>query len=394
MKRLTLIVSACAMTWSAGALAVPASQQHGDQSTQARQSQSDQVQQQASRQSFSGQVIGMRTIALEGTGEDHAFAKVRLDQGGLAIVDLGPVRDLRDRNVRFRRNQAVTVQGHPGRVNAQPVIVAYAIESDGRRTDLARNQDRVQRQQEQRRRDYAQREQRRQEYAQRDQRQREQRQRDQRRETVQRQQTVSGRLEGYRTFDLRNERQPRVYGKVRTQDDQLVVMDLGTVRDLRQQQVDLQRGMRITGRGAAGRVNDMPVLVVSTMELDGERFRSSDRERHRQASQQASQERKRAQIHDQPAGGQESRNLIVMGKLDDLRDVSLKGVRDEHRMVKLDSFHRGQVVVDLGTDKDVQGLNLRKGDTVVISGRPARVNNLPVIRAEQVAEIASVTRTR
>lgn len=77
----------------------------------------------------------------------------------------------------------------------------------------------------------------------------------------------------------------------------------------------------------------------------------------------------------------------VSGTVEGFREIDLRrrgGTPESHTFVKLNMENRGSVIVNLGPKKDLQDLDLQRGDQVRIQGKQIRVNDRPVIKAESM----------
>jgi hypothetical protein len=274
----------------------PGRQQQAQQQArqQAQQPARQQARQQAEPERFEGRLTGVRQLALRDHREDHVLGRIALDDGRMVVVDLGPVSTLRDQGVRLRTGQDIAAEGYAGRLNDRPIVIAYAFETPEQTVDVsaqARQQTAAGPQMGQQTRDdrMAQRDpaDQRQRMDQRDRMEQRMAQQDrmdqrdrmargdmaqgdmdrQRQHQPLRQQEIRGELIGYRTVNLRQGESEHVLAKVRTDQGRVAILDLGTVSKLRDQQVDLERGMQISTRGGPGRLNGKPILVVSAFAL-------------------------------------------------------------------------------------------------------------------------------
>lgn len=118
----------------------------------------------------------------------------------------------------------------------------------------------------------------------------------------------------------------------------------------------------------------------------------------RQVERQAQDQR---QAKGQQKGGDERRAKkadmgqkspkVVMGKVVDSRDVELQGTAgDAHRLVQIENRQGDKLVVDLGLSDKTDQLDLKKGDRLVVIGKPARIDDRPVIFAISAGELHPV----
>jgi len=77
----------------------------------------------------SGKIEDMRRIMLAGMEDEHQLAKIRTPDGRIARVDLGPVVNLRD--LEIRHGDTITVHGKTGTINDKNMLMANRIEIGG-----------------------------------------------------------------------------------------------------------------------------------------------------------------------------------------------------------------------------------------------------------------------
>ncbi|HSN71397.1 MAG TPA: hypothetical protein VLT59_07800 [Steroidobacteraceae bacterium] len=89
--------------------------------------------------------------------------------------------------------------------------------------------------------------------------------------------------------------------------------------------------------------------------------------------------------------GTTSASAIVLGKVIELRDINIDApVREQHRLIKVESRDGGTIVVDAGRADAAGGLDLERGDHVIAVGKQARINDRPVLFAKVIGEMTSV----
>lgn len=79
---------------------------------------------------------------------------------------------------------------------------------------------------------------------------------------------------------------------------------------------------------------------------------------------------------------------IVMGQVVDTINVNLAGVAGNgHRLVKIQNRDGKRMVVDLGVEGGLEGLELSPGDRIVATGKSARIDGQPVLYAKVVGKL-------
>lgn len=261
-------------------------------------------------------------------------------------------------------------------------------------------------------------------------------------------QEVQGEVIDYRTVQIQGQQEPHVLAKVRQQDGRTVVLDLGPVNKLEQQNVRLRQGTQMQASGQPGRINNRPVIIVDRFIGDGQftmliplsqqemQQAQAQRQQQRQSYQQnqfqqngfqerqafqqrdfqpqqqgqafgqqqrfqAQQRRVGTDVFAQGRPGQQQRQrafaqqdqVRVEGRITDQRQVQIQGLDHGHQLVKLQTSQGRTVVVDLG-EQTLDDLNLSQNDEVMVTGRSGRINDRPVVFAERVAAVQQIDRRK
>lgn len=269
-----------------------------------------------------------------------------------------------------------------------------------------------------------------------------QQQRDQEYQRSQRETTqVSGTIDDLRIVQT-NDRQQHLIVRVQPDDAQrgeFEFVDLGEAREVRGQDIQVDRGADISVQGRQGEINGRSILVAKEVTIDGKQVKLGaqtrqmsryqdeqqqyeqqrlyrapgqsvrDFQRQQQApdrgraqyqrdqfQQQARQDQMRRQYRDPSmhTGAAQGQMPVIRGEVVSTRDFSIAGVDDKHRLIKVsDARQQGRTwVVDLGPANALQDLDLKEGDRVMIQGEAGRIEGRPVLRAVQVAEVVQLER--
>lgn len=235
---------------------------------------------------------------------------------------------------------------------------------------------------------------------------------------AQRQHTVTGVLQDVRTVRIQGEQDKHVLGKLRTRDGRTLVVDLGTQKDLKG--VTLRRNQPLAVQGKVGRINQRPVLmaekirgtpqpeatltIVRVIPLDRQAIQAMSRQQGGQQS--ARQQFQRQQQTGQQPMAQRQQNLrqfrntpgtvgaLIEGELVDLRLVRVQGHPHRHLLAKVQNDQDQTTVIDLGPsdNKDLQDVNLKKGEIIAAVGEFGRINNRPVLVATHVSDLVTIDR--
>lgn len=118
---------------------------------------------------------------------------------------------------------------------------------------------------------------------------------------------------------------------------------------------------------------------------DTEHEAASEPNQSQRDRQKAREKRQRNQPQQQP--------VSVRGTVEAVKDFQISGIDAQHRLIKVRSERTGKTwVVDLGETNRVAQLGIEKGDRVMVQGEPARINDRPVLRASQLAQVVALNR--
>jgi hypothetical protein len=81
---------------------------------------------------YKGQIQNARTVRFRGLDQQHKVAQVRLDDGKVVPVNLGPAGELP--NQAIQQGEQITVAARVGKINNQPALIAERLRLDSGRT--------------------------------------------------------------------------------------------------------------------------------------------------------------------------------------------------------------------------------------------------------------------
>lgn len=221
----------------------------------------------------SGELMSYRQIHLQGQPEPHTVVKLRTPDNRIALVNLGPRASLREMGL--QQGDSVVAEGRQGTINNQPVLIATSIRSEGAARQLQtsnvddemwlrqREGQAQQMQQRQERRDWM---------------QSQDTPRRQYRTTQDRQTTgamaagttrLRGEVQSHGTVELQGQSRPHTIMELRLEDGQRALVNLGPNVDARD--LNLRRGDTVMVEGKRGRINRQPVLMATSIEVNGQR---------------------------------------------------------------------------------------------------------------------------
>jgi len=79
---------------------------------------------------------------------------------------------------------------------------------------------------------------------------------------------------------------------------------------------------------------------------------------------------------------------VVVGIVEDMRDVTIRGIDDSQRLLKINA-NDNMVFVNLGGVSSDALPTIEKGDEIVVVGNSSRINGKPVIQARFLGEVYS-----
>lgn len=196
-----------------------------------------------------------------------------------------------------------------------------------------------------------------------------------------------------------------VIARVELDNGRRAVVHLGPEDHL--QNVNIEAGERITFSGRPGQINNRPVILADRLEAGGETvyIQSSGVGQvqdfgQRQAYGQPQDFRQTqdfGQMQDFGQGqnfGQPQSLRQVRGQIQDVRTLRLDGAEQPHTLARVELDSGSTVVVDLGPQQDLRGLDLTRGDQIQALVRPATINNRPVLKAHELRANNETIRVR
>jgi hypothetical protein len=176
-----------------------------------------------------------------------------------------------------------------------------------------------------------------------------------------------------------------------------LVVDIGSIDNLRERDIRLHSGDQIWVRGRFVRLGDFRVLMADELRADGQTV-----EINRQHMPSAQRLREEARLRGQYGSlgeesepgrydsdrttGQEMRPQIqqVRGQIMATNRIELPGVRQARQLVLLKTERGRQFLVDLGFADQLQGIELNKGASISVTGPVIRVGHRSLLLAHQV----------
>jgi hypothetical protein len=170
--------------------------------------------QSSKRNKVSGQVSDKKTVSVRGT--EHVVARIKTQDGKDAIVDFGPETGLE--NVTINTNVNLTAEGPMTKAGDKPILLARKVTIDGNVHELDRNP-----------------------------------------------RPFTGKIVDTRDVSVHGQQHTLVV--IETEQGKQRLVDLG--RTDRLQELDLRKNAQITVRGVPLRINDWPLVMAHSVEMNG-----------------------------------------------------------------------------------------------------------------------------
>lgn len=196
---------------------------------------------------------------------------------------------------------------------------------------------------------------------------------------------IRGTIDSFRHIGVRSDagsRDQHSLVRLRLEDGRRVVADLGPKRNL--DRFSLSRGDRIQLRGERAIIDGRSVFLTRQIRLDGQTIQI---QRQGEWAQRGSQ---RQESRGQSATEQRRTSMDtyeLSGRVDGFRTVKLRnhrGTSSEHSLIRVRLENGQEAVVDLGTRKSLEDLELQKGDRIRIQGHRGTIDGRTVLMANQI----------
>ncbi|MFW6153647.1 MAG: hypothetical protein ACOC95_00335 [Planctomycetota bacterium] len=263
MRRMTLATALLVVA----ALAVPADARTDEQDQQKQDQQKQDMQERsprkmgAERQQVQGEIVEVRTVKVKQTRQDHLMAKVKLDTGQTAVLDLGAAAEARQSGLKLEKGRQLQAEGTVGQLNNRPVLVVTRARQDGKTVMM--NAGKQGGDQPQGAHGY-------QEGGSRQKgSEQESREDMQAGDQEKRMTQVQGRIMDVSTVKSEQDQTDHLVAEIRLQQTgQTVKADMGPADQARQSGLNLSQGQKIQVTGTVGRLNGMSVVVVQRAQQD------------------------------------------------------------------------------------------------------------------------------
>lgn len=179
-----------------------------------------------------GEVTETRQVNIKGQQDKHRLIKMKTDRGQEVMVNLGPKARLSDMDL--RRGDQIRVQGRVGTINGKNVLMAKSVRSGNQTHNIARQGQLF----------------------------------DSPRD---RSASIQGEIEQVKQFNMKGQQDAHNLARIRMQDGQSVVVNLGPKRNLRDLQ--LSEGDRVTIQGRRGKIDGKTVVLAEQIRSNNQTAR-------------------------------------------------------------------------------------------------------------------------
>ena len=287
------------------------------------------------KQKIHGHVVSQNTTNVQGKQHLVVTIKSQDDENETTQADLGPKKSLQDLDL--SKGDKLTVQGPVVKVDGRRVLLAQQIDANGQSRKIDRNGQRF-----------------------------------------------SGKIDDLRTVKVQGSKHQLAILASDSDKDTKTIVDLGAKN---RGQLDLQRGDRITVKGAPVKIKDKRVVLAFEVRHDGQTT-SIDR-----SSDFGTQQDRQRESQNRLQSGQQSRQQFqsLTGQVSRIKTISVRG--KEHQAAILKTNDGESILADLGP-KDQSKIELQKGDRLTVRGPMVRANDQRVVLVTSVRQNGEHTTLR
>ena len=211
---------------------------------------------------------------------------------------------------------------------------------------------------------------------------------------------TSGKIVGLFNVQLVDLADPHVLVKIKTDQGETDIVDLGTAAELKSNGIEPHDGQQLFVSGRVGRINDKELLVAEnlsesklvtitrTTPLREESVKHAAARNDGTAVSSGKDAAKDGKTESADAGLQVR---TVEGSVIHVRNIKIEGEAEEHVLAKLQT-EDGIVVVDLGSPTTLPKVDLTAGQWVAATGFVGHLNSKPIILADSVGNLSSIKR--
>lgn len=191
---------------------------------------------------------------------------------------------------------------------------------------------------------------------------------------VERQQ-LTGEIVRQKEVGIRGLREPHLVVQVETEEGERLPVDLGPKKNL--QHLELGAGTSIAASGRQISIGEHDLLVADRLQVDDRTIRI-----HRERPE--APDRHTARRPDQQRTEMESRRGQIHGEIVGRKQIDLRGYREPHTFVLLETERGTRLPADLGILRNKARAELQPGERITVRGRLIHLGEHRLVVAEQV----------
>lgn len=274
-----------------------------------------------------GQLDGFQKVELEGQRDAHALIRIRMEDGRKKVVDLGPRVSPSD--LGMRSGDHLVLRGNMGRIDDQAVLMATHVSVAGDATSIPSFRTRKSGPQER---------------------------------------TVRGTLASLEEVPSKAVKGHTLV-RMGFEDEPSRLVCIGPGRSL--DDLHLERGRKVVLRGFDDRVEGQPVLLLESVKAGETReaLHPMDWKGHDPSAREASSKKP---------------PVVMRGIVADAKTVQIDGSGADHHLIQLELKSGDTAIVDLGTQRSLDDLDMSEGDSIAVRGREDEIDGKPLFRATQI----------
>lgn len=200
--------------------------------------------------------------------------------------------------------------------------------------------------------------------------------------------TFSGDITSLRQVNIRSSSGPsklHALAQVRLNNGQTKTVDLGPVNTVNR--LGLRRGDFVLIRGQEKKLRGRPVILAQQLRHQGQTVNLNQGQTASNQQSRSSGSSSQFQQTTQTRPSSSSQVYDLSGRIDGFRHLNLRnavGQRGQHSLVKITLQNGRSAVVDLGPKRNLDKIDLQKGDRIRVKGQRGRVDGRQVLMANQV----------
>ena len=208
---------------------------------------------------------------------------------------------------------------------------------------------------------------------------------------------ASGKIISVKTIDLAGMAEDHVFAKLKGDDGEVDIIDLGNAAELKAAGLDPKEGQQLFVSGRIGRINDKEMIMAEAVS-ESKLVSITRKNKLREESQKHADKRQAEGGADTTAVKSERKETVdttqvktVEGVVMNSRKLMVEGQKEEHMIVKLQS-DEGIVILDLGPVSSLPKVDLSENQSIAATGFVGSINDKPLIVADSVGNLSTIKR--